>query len=616
MEKNLNLFKTQIQDDINIIKKEWDYVDENLIKDEYAFNYWILSRIYSLDEEIIPEYITEYNDKGVDCYVHYEENKELFLIQNKYYNVDTSVTRKEVSDFLGTPLATLKSNKYKKSNDLQDIFNKIKDDKEYKIYLHFYATTNKKSEDIDDLIKNFNNLDHGLACLVDSKYFGLSDLFELYYGKNYKENINFKFDLGTVNKGTFMSLREEYGIEGLYEAYYIITPVCEIYKMLLAAEKKEYSIFENNIREFLGKNSINTGIIETLRSTTERKNFMYYNNGITVICKAVKPCPQMTSGERKIQLYNPQIVNGCQTVSSIKNVLDNVGSNFEKEYKNVYVVLKTLVIKDYENEEDKRFYENVVRFTNKQNAISEKVFATNKNNDIFIRMQDEFFKRGFVLLVKPSDNYKYKEKLTRVEKADLVQKANVFIDNIDYGINTYSDICISLEKMLQVFLALIKTGYVAFTKKNLVLDANKEYYTKYCSNIHQYLTYDTMIKLYYFYKKAEHEQKKLSEDKRTPIPYYMIGFLGDLIGDKTPENLKESLDILFGDKTICTEAYKYLSTICKFYRNTYEMQHKADGTSDYNVMIKRPIDEVCLKFAINNADAVEGWENVKRWRKL
>ena len=613
--QDLTMFKEQIQEDIKIIKEQWEYADSNLNSDAYAFNYWILSRIYSLDEEIIPEYITEYSDKGIDCYVHFEENKELYIIQNKYYQDETVVTRNHVSDFLQSPLTLLKNNNYKKSENLQNIFNKIATDADYKVYLHFFTTTNSKSDDIENLIKDFNNEEHGISCLVNSAYFDLSALFELYYGRNYKPDIEFTYPLGTVNKGTFASLREEYGVEGLYEAYYIITPVYEIYKMLLAAESKDYSIFEKNIREYLGKSSVNNGIVETLRSETERKNFMYYNNGITVICQRIQSSYQDTNRKLRIlPLVNPQIVNGCQTVSSIKKVLENAGGNIGEEFKNVYVMLKTLVIDNPDDIDNKTFYNNVVKFTNKQNAISDKAFTSNM--DIFYRMQEEFLKRGFVLLVKPSDSNKFKEKLSQVDKANLIQKANGFVGNLDYGITNYSDICVSLEKLLQVFLALIKTGYIAFTKKNLVLAQGKELFDEYCSNIHLYLTYDNMIKLYYFYKKAEYEQKKISIDKRTPIPYYMIGFLGTLIGDKTGENIQKSLDALFADKNTCFEAYKYLSAICKNYRRMYEKEHSIDDSGDYNVMIKRPIDEICLDLAIGIVDDFDTWETIKRWRNL
>jgi len=94
------LFQEQIKEDIDVLTSRWSYADPNLCKPEYAFNYWILSRIYSIDEEIIPDHITEYNDKGIDCYVYYEESKELFIIQNKYYNSSLPVARPDISDFL------------------------------------------------------------------------------------------------------------------------------------------------------------------------------------------------------------------------------------------------------------------------------------------------------------------------------------------------------------------------------------------------------------------------------------------------------------------------------------------------------------------------------------
>ena len=185
---------------------------------------------------------------------------------------------------------------------------------------------------------------------------------------------------------------------------------------------------------------------------------------------------------------------------------------------------------------------------------------------------------------------------------------------MDFEITNYKDIVIPLEKILQIFLALIKTGYVAFTKKNLVLTQGKELFDEYCSKIHTYLTYDNMIKLYYLYKKAESEQKK-SADKRTPVPYYMVGFLGTLIGEKTSENIQPSLNILFNDRKIFLEGYKYLSAICKSYRRMYEIQHNAEGVGEYHIMIKRPIDEKSLDISINNVDDVGVWEYVKEWKK-
>ena len=110
MIQDIKTFKSQIEEDIALIQQEQGYIDPNLSKPEYAFNYWVLSRIFGIDEELIPELITEYSDKAIDCYVHYEENKELYIIQNKYSSLENVVARSEVTDFLNTPISVLKNN--------------------------------------------------------------------------------------------------------------------------------------------------------------------------------------------------------------------------------------------------------------------------------------------------------------------------------------------------------------------------------------------------------------------------------------------------------------------------------------------------------------------------
>lgn len=395
----------------------------------------------------------------------------------------------------------------------------------------------------------------------------------------------------------------------LYEAYYIVTPVYELYKMLLAAEKKGYSIFEKNIREYLGTNPINNGIVETLKSESERKNFMYYNNGITIVCEKIKTSSIDTaSGLRVLPLVNPQIVNGCQTVNSIKKVLENLTEpTVRADYKNVYVMVKALVVDDMDNPRNKSFYRNVVRYTNKQNAILEKAFVSNM--DAFYRIQEEFEKRGFLLLVKPSDKNTYKTSLNKADRASLIQKANITVSKLDIQITRFSDLFVPLEKLLQVFLALMKSGYFAFTKKDQILKQSGEIFEKYSSHIQDYLTVENMIRLYCLYKKAEQERLQ-STDKRTPIPYYVIGFLGELLGEKSADNIRMRLNCIFDDTHIFSEAYRYLTAITKSYKRTYE---KDMEPGDYNIMIKRPIDSKVLKYAIGTTNDVGEWTYVKKW---
>jgi len=181
-------------------------------------------------------------------------------------------------------LNCLLQNKYKRSNELQRIFNRAISDNEYKIWLHFYITNNNHNSDADSLFQKFNYNNTDFKAYVGAKCYYLNDIYELFYGKRFKENINFNFNLPTVNKGTELSvLPQEYGLDGMIKAHYLMTPVIELYKMYKEAIGKGYEIFEENIREYLGTEGINNGIIRTLKSKSDRENFFYYNNGVTII---------------------------------------------------------------------------------------------------------------------------------------------------------------------------------------------------------------------------------------------------------------------------------------------------------------------------------------------
>ena len=589
--QKLNNFKDQIERDIKDIQEEYANIDSRIRDVDYAFLYWILLKLFNIDEEeTITDYITEGNDKSVDCFVCFEETKELFIIQCKHYDENTSVIRNDVSDFLKSPLSFLNENKYKKSPTLQKFFNKAKDDPDYKIYLHFYTTNTKYSTDISTLIKSFNIEQQESNKNILAEFFDLNDLYTKYYGESYKKTTNLTFNLKTINKGTFSSLQEEYGIEYTYQAYYIITPVEQIYQLLKVSKDKGYQLFEENIREFLGTGGqVNSAIATTLKSD-ERLNFLYYNNGITMIVKKAAR-GKAKSNEREIILTNPQIVNGCQTVNTIYSVLEYMSDKDRLEkYKDVFVMTKVLVIPE-DSDTDRQFYHDVVKYTNKQNPIPDKVFAASKE-PVFVRFQSEIKHYGFWLKVKQSDKLKF-DNFTPREKAEMLEKAQAIASKLNYSISN-KDLCIDLEKLLQVALAYILDGYYAFSKKSSVLKTNTEIFKKYSINLQDYLSFENMVRLYLLYKKAE-KDKKQSADKRTPIPYYILGFLSSHIADKTDYSCYNGLldKIFTANSQSLDKVYEYLKHVCGIYQSDYG--------KDYNVMIKQKISKDILDKAKNTA---------------
>ena len=92
-----------------------------------------------------------------------------------------------------------------------------------------------------------------------------------------------------------------------------------------------------------------------------------------------------------------------------------------------------------------------------------------------------------------------------------------------------------------------------------------------------------------FFKRADLDRRN-SEDERTPIPYYLIGFLNKFLRE---QNI--SYNTFFeSDIGIINSAYNFLSSLTSIYRELYEK----DKNIDYNKMIKQPIDNSILEQAI------------------
>lgn len=155
------------------------------------------------------------------------------------------------------------------------------------------------------------------------------------------------------------------------------TPLPDLYSFMKAYREKTGDldlIYERNVRKFLGnKRKVNRGIEETLDKHPER--FGLYNNGITIVAEGV------TKHGETVDLINPFIVNGCQTTKSIWAVLqrklDAGGSAPTAAHKDWVerlssaVVITKIVVAGSGNAE---LLTETTRFTNSQNAVSEKDF--------------------------------------------------------------------------------------------------------------------------------------------------------------------------------------------------------------------------------------------------
>ena len=131
-------FRKQIEEDIADYAEKYSSI-KNIRKPEWAFNFWVLDKLFSEDDQLIEEKIIDYDDKGIDCYVWHEDMHDLYLIQNKFYSEGSNLTVDYVmNDFLTRAIGSLEKGCYTRSKELQEIYNKFNQEEDFHIYFYLY----------------------------------------------------------------------------------------------------------------------------------------------------------------------------------------------------------------------------------------------------------------------------------------------------------------------------------------------------------------------------------------------------------------------------------------------------------------------------------------------
>lgn len=146
-------------------------------------------------------------------------------------------------------------------------------------------------------------------------------------------------------------------IENVDEAY-IGVMSCKEYLKLITDDDGDIrrQIFYENVRDFLGDNTINTEIESTVLDSQTRQRFALLNNGVTIIARAA------TVRGDKILISDYQVVNGCQT----SNVLFRCREVFSLDDASLPVRLIVT--------EDSKLVGEIVKATNRQTEVHVEAF--------------------------------------------------------------------------------------------------------------------------------------------------------------------------------------------------------------------------------------------------
>ncbi len=153
-------------------------------------------------------------------------------------------------------------------------------------------------------------------------------------------------------------------IDEPFKSYYGQIPA---YRLAEIYNKEGKKLFAENIRGFIGLSSINTTMLSTIEN--EPENFIYFNNGITVICNSVEPVPGKTTNKTtgSFSCKGMQVINGAQTVGSLGAAI-----KFSENLKKCVVFIRLIPLADC----PEGFGNRITVASNTQNKIEKRDFAS------------------------------------------------------------------------------------------------------------------------------------------------------------------------------------------------------------------------------------------------
>lgn len=132
-------------------------------------------------------------------------------------------------------------------------------------------------------------------------------------------------------------------------------------------EKHHSRLFASNIRQALGDTGVN--VIMTKGAKVEPEEFVYYNNGITIVVDKIAAPGRVrpSTGSQQFSLSGMNIVNGAQTCTSVSKAIKDKPEIADS----LFVTARVISLEDQPDD----FKDNITRFTNSQNQIGGRDFV-------------------------------------------------------------------------------------------------------------------------------------------------------------------------------------------------------------------------------------------------
>jgi hypothetical protein len=317
-----------------------------------------------LDATLSASRITDgFDDNGIDSAYFDRDCKTLYLAQAKWIDdgngaVDVASCTKFLDGCRDLILARFdRFNKRLRAHE-QELRDAILDADVRIVLILAHTGAQPLSTHVQDKFDDFLKENNDTASVFSTEIFNQARLYETVASGTQHNAINLEV------------LLHEWGhVRAPYTAYY-----GQVDAMSVADwwHQHQRALFARNIRDFGGSTDVNNALLATLRDQPD--HFLYYNNGITVLCATIKKKP-LGGASRDSGVFECEgvsVVNGAQTVGTLG--LERDALLHKSNPPKVFVRLISL------EKCPTGFDKGVTRATNTQNRIGSRDFAALDRN--------------------------------------------------------------------------------------------------------------------------------------------------------------------------------------------------------------------------------------------
>ncbi len=364
-----------------------NYYKENFSNDGQRFVAWYLRNIHNLDTFETKDCITDgAGDKQIDAVYIDNQACTIYIIQGKFYGgdtVDAEPLREVLSSWIQIQnLAHLQEGaNHNLQVKISEIATALEDDYEVCFELIMTSTlTDSAKHDLEVFQKNLSDNEAISANLIVVDNETLKFKYDEAINRS-RPYINHEFNL---EAGKYMELTIDET-----KAVIVALPLRDCIKI---PGIKDGSLFRKNVRQSLGtSNKVNKGIARTIKNNAG--DFFFLHNGITAICS------QMSIHEGILSVKELNVVNGCQSLSTIFSY-----SELAKKADNAYIMFRFYEISNAERAD------NISTSTNSQSAVKARDLRSNDKAVLAMKKAyEQFYPDGYFVTKRGEkvDNVRY-----------------------------------------------------------------------------------------------------------------------------------------------------------------------------------------------------------------